>query len=102
MRKSRVPEAQVIGMIKGQEAGMPTAEVCRRHRLSPAAFYKLKPKHGGMELTDQSEHDVLAHMAFPHPHRTKLHSTNPIERLNKGPYAVEDAVGRAMSESQHY
>ena len=34
MRKSRFTEAQIIGMIKEQEAGMPTAEVCRRHGLS--------------------------------------------------------------------
>ena len=32
---------------------------------------------------DESEHDVLAYMAFPRQHRAKLHSTNPIERLNK-------------------
>ena len=42
MRKSRFTEAQIIGMIKEQEAGMATAEVCRRHGLSPATFYKLK------------------------------------------------------------
>ena len=45
-------EAQIIGMIKEQEAGMPTAEVCRRHGLSPATFYKLKAKYGGMEVSD--------------------------------------------------
>jgi len=33
MRKSRFTEAQMIGMIKEQEAGIPTAEVCRRHAL---------------------------------------------------------------------
>ncbi|SDY93957.1 putative transposase [Citreimonas salinaria] len=31
---------------------MPTAEVCRRHGLSPATFYKLKTRYGGMELSD--------------------------------------------------
>ncbi len=31
---------------------MATAEVCRRHGLSPATFYKLKAKYGGMELSD--------------------------------------------------
>ena len=35
------------------------------------------------DLMDASEDDVLAYMAFPRQHRTKLHSTNPIERLNK-------------------
>jgi transposase-like protein len=34
------------------------------------------------ELMDEAESDVLAYMSFPSPHRTKLHSTNPIERLN--------------------
>lgn len=52
MRKSRFTEAQIIGMIKEQEAGMPTAEVCRKHGLSPATFYKLKARFGGMDLSD--------------------------------------------------
>ncbi len=49
MRKNRFTETQIIGMIKEQEAGMPTAEVCRRHGLSPASFYKFKSKYGGMK-----------------------------------------------------
>ncbi|WP_348657154.1 IS3 family transposase [uncultured Sulfitobacter sp.] len=52
MRKSRFTEAQIIGMIKEQEAGMPTAEVCRRHGLSPSTFYKLKAKYGGMDVSE--------------------------------------------------
>ena len=51
MRKSRFTEAQIIGMITEQEAGMPTAEVCRRHGLSPASFYTFKSKNGGMRCT---------------------------------------------------
>src|SRR5437588_673182 len=34
------------------------------------------------ELMDEAENDVLAYMSFPPAHRPKLHSTNPIERLN--------------------
>jgi len=52
MRKSRFTEAQIIGMIKEQEAGMPTAELCRRHGLSPSTFYKLKARYGGMDVSD--------------------------------------------------
>ena len=52
MRKSRFTEEQIIGMIKEQEAGMPTAEVCRKHGLSTASFYKLKAKYGGMDVSD--------------------------------------------------
>ena len=52
MRKSRFTDAQIIEMIKEQEAGLPTAELCRKHGLSPATFYKLKAKYGGMDLSD--------------------------------------------------
>jgi putative transposase len=52
MRKSRFSEAQIIGKIKEQEAGMPTAEVCRKHGLSQGTFYKYKSKYGGMEVSD--------------------------------------------------
>lgn len=52
MRKSRFTEGQIIGMIKEQEAGLPTAELCRKHGLSPATFYKMKAKYGGMDLSD--------------------------------------------------
>lgn len=39
MRKGRFTEAQIIGMIKEQEAGVPTVEICRTHGLSMATFY---------------------------------------------------------------
>ena len=52
MRKSRFTEAQIIGMIKEQEAGTPTAEVCRKHGLSQGTFYKFKAKYGGMDVSD--------------------------------------------------
>ena len=52
MRHRRFTKAQIIGMIKEQEAGMPTAEVCRRHGLSPASFYKFKAKYGGKNVSD--------------------------------------------------
>ena len=55
MRKSRFSEAQIIGMIKEQEAGMPTADVCRKHGLSQGTFYKFKSQYGGMEVSDACE-----------------------------------------------
>lgn len=52
MRRSRFSEEQIIGMIKEHEAGMPTTEVCRKHGISSATFYKYKAKFGGLDVSD--------------------------------------------------
>jgi putative transposase len=52
MKKSRFTEEQIIGIIKQQESGVPTAEVCRQHGMSQATFYQWKAKFGGMSVSD--------------------------------------------------
>ena len=52
MRKSRFTETQIIGMIKEQEAGLTVADVCRKRGISPASFYNLKARYGGMDVSD--------------------------------------------------
>ena len=51
MRKSRFTEEQIIAILAEQERGVPTADVCRKHGLSTATFYKFKAKYGGMDIT---------------------------------------------------
>ncbi|MBC6718655.1 transposase [Aurantimonas sp. DM33-3] len=41
-----------IGVMKKQEAGTKTADICRKHAISPATFYKFKAKFGGLEVSD--------------------------------------------------
>ena len=51
MKRSRFSEEQITAVLKEQEAGMPTAEVCRRHGISSATFYKWKSMFGGLEVS---------------------------------------------------
>lgn len=53
-------------------------------------------------LMDDAEDDVLAHMGFPREHRSKIHSTNPIERLNAEIKCRTDVVGIFPNEAAIY
>ncbi len=52
MKRSRFTEEQIIGILKEQEAGAATADVCRRHGISSATFYKWKAKYGGLDVSE--------------------------------------------------
>jgi len=52
MKRSRFSDEQIIAIVKEQEAGMATAEVCRRHGVSGATFSKWKAKYGGLEVSE--------------------------------------------------
>lgn len=52
MKRSRFSDEQIIGILKQQEAGAATADVCRRHGISGVTFYKWKAKFGVLEVTE--------------------------------------------------
>jgi putative transposase len=52
MKPSRFTEEQIIGILREHEAGAATADVCLKHGISSATFYKWKAKYGGLEVSD--------------------------------------------------
>ena len=69
MRKSRSSEEQIIAILREQEAGAATADVCRRHGVSSATFYKWRAKFGGMDVSDAKRLKALEDET-----RRRLHS----------------------------
>jgi putative transposase len=52
MKGSRFSEEQIIGILREHEAGGKTSDLCRRHGISDATFYKWKAKYGGLEVSE--------------------------------------------------
>jgi putative transposase len=52
MKRSRFSEEKMIAILREQESGIPTADVCRKHGISSGTFYKWKAKFGGLDISD--------------------------------------------------
>ena len=52
MKRSRFSEEQIMGILKAHQAGLSASDLCRKHGISDATFYKWRSKYGGMEVSD--------------------------------------------------
>ena len=52
MKRSRFSEEQIICILKERQSGLGAKELCRKHGISDATFYKWRSKYGGMEVSD--------------------------------------------------
>jgi len=59
MKRSRYSEEQIIGILKEHQAGLSAQNLCRKHGISDATFYKWRAKYGGMEISDAKKLKAL-------------------------------------------
>ncbi|GAC1409730.1 MAG: hypothetical protein NVSMB64_18610 [Candidatus Velthaea sp.] len=59
VKKSRFSEPQIVAILKQQEVGKATKDVCRERGISETTFYKWKAKFGGMEVSDVAKMKAL-------------------------------------------
>ena len=52
MKKTQFPEAKIVSILKKQEAGISTSDICREYGISQATFYNWKAKYGGMSVKE--------------------------------------------------
>ena len=60
MKKTRFTEAQIMGVLRQMEGGVPAAELCREHGMSSATLCKWRVKYGGMDASLISEMKAVA------------------------------------------
>jgi putative transposase len=80
MKRSRFSEEQIIGILKEHEAGVPVAELCRKHGVSDASIYKWKARFGGIEVSEAK--------------RLKTLEDENTVRIRRGPRHLELRCGR--------
>ena len=60
MKTARFSDAQIMGILRQAEIGVPVSELCREHGMSSAGFYKWRSKYGGMDASMVSEMKAMA------------------------------------------
>ena len=61
MKTARFIDAQIMGILRQAESGVPVSELCREHGMSSASFYKWRSRYGGMDASMVSEMKAIAH-----------------------------------------
>ena len=95
MKKGRFTEEQIIGILRAQEAGAATADVCRKHGISSAIFYKWKAKFGGLEVSDAKRLKALERVGLPRSGEADsflVRKRSAYSVLDRGPYKSGDGA----------
>lgn len=105
MKKSRYSESQIISILKEAEAGVPLAELCRKHGMSDASFYNWRAKYGGMDASMmkrmkelEGENHRLKKTYAEERHRSKI-VTEALEKSGKAISTTRDGTTSCITEA---
>jgi putative transposase len=88
MKKTRFTETKIVSILKKQEAGIPTADICREHGISQATFYNWKAKYGGMEVREVKR---LKELEAENAKLKKMYAEMSMEN-----YALKDLIEKKL------
>ena len=88
MKKSRFSEEKILAILKEAEAGVKTAELCRKNGISPATLYNWKARYGGM---DASQLRRLKELESENARLKKMYA-----ELSLTHHALQDAVQKKL------
>jgi putative transposase len=88
MKKTRFSETRIVSILKKQEAGIPTADICREYGISQATFYNWKAKYGGLEVRELKR---LKELEAENARLKKMFAETSMEN-----YALKDLIEKKL------
>jgi len=88
MRKSKFNETQIVGILKDAEAGVPVADLVRKHGVSKATFFKWRSKYGGATVSDVKR---LRELEAENAKLKRMYADLALENA-----AIKDVLGRKL------
>jgi putative transposase len=88
MKKTRFSETKIVSILKKQESGIPTADICREYGISQATFYNWKAKYGGMSVRELKR---LKELEAENAKLKKMYAETSMEN-----YALKDLIEKKL------
>jgi putative transposase len=88
MKKTRFTETQIVAILKKQEAGIKTSDLCREYGISDATFYNWKAKYGGLEVKEVKR---LRELEQENSKLKKMYAEISMEN-----YALKDLISKKL------